>query len=492
MPLRLRVFIILGISSTAIILVNIFILYKLIYPSFVKLEKDSAKRNAIRFAEAIKSEIKHLDNFCNDWATWNDSYQFIEDSNTDFIESNLVQEVFLHSNLNIMCFYNIDKELVWGKGFDKSAFEWIPVKEFSNLTKSPLLYSSDRKQNGYLKGIIPTSYGLAIISSRPILQSSKKGPARGTLLVCRFLNEELLSSLKKQTKVDFKVLRAGDKKQTKKDISVINELSPENKIVFIYNDNGYLEVYTYMTDVFGNPALFFKVFMQKDITSKGLKIIHFSLSSMLILLLIIIVVRIYSMNKTVLAPITSLIKDVLKIQRSQDTSLRLPEQGDNELTTLTHAINKMLNSINESHDMLKKSEDKYHSTIESLTDCMFATDADLVITLHNKAAESLCNKLGINKDINGKLLNSILPFRKSFESSIKSVINTKQPVLSEDMLSIPKRSFMEENMYTETMIIPVLDNSDILNIIFSIRDITERKKTENPAVFFAGIRKHNI
>lgn len=64
-----------------------FTIYRwVIFPHFKALERQQAEKDLSRCTAALKSEIDHLDAFTNDWAAWDDTYRFIADQNSAYIQ----------------------------------------------------------------------------------------------------------------------------------------------------------------------------------------------------------------------------------------------------------------------------------------------------------------------------------------------------------------------------------------------------------------------
>ncbi|HEX3358113.1 MAG TPA: CHASE4 domain-containing protein, partial [Tepidisphaeraceae bacterium] len=61
----------------------------IVYPSFVSLEDREAAKDLNRGIDGIRRDIEHLSTFNNDWAGWDDSWNFVQGKNADFIRVNL-------------------------------------------------------------------------------------------------------------------------------------------------------------------------------------------------------------------------------------------------------------------------------------------------------------------------------------------------------------------------------------------------------------------
>ncbi|MCP4670368.1 MAG: hypothetical protein GY857_03570, partial [Desulfobacula sp.] len=75
-----------------ILLGNYALKNKVILPGFYQFENQEALKNLNRVTDAIKRESHHLEGLTGDWAVWNDTYDFIETRNPDYLSSNIEWE----------------------------------------------------------------------------------------------------------------------------------------------------------------------------------------------------------------------------------------------------------------------------------------------------------------------------------------------------------------------------------------------------------------
>ena len=62
--------------------------------------------------------ISNLKTVNRDWAWWDDSYEFIEDVNPEFINSSLSNETLTGVRLNLIIYINSAGETVFARAFD--------------------------------------------------------------------------------------------------------------------------------------------------------------------------------------------------------------------------------------------------------------------------------------------------------------------------------------------------------------------------------------
>ncbi|WP_394296562.1 CHASE4 domain-containing protein [Methanosarcina soligelidi] len=57
--------------------------------NFLELERADTFENVERVQNAVATEQSYLDYIVQDWACWDDTYQFIEDKNPEYIQVDL-------------------------------------------------------------------------------------------------------------------------------------------------------------------------------------------------------------------------------------------------------------------------------------------------------------------------------------------------------------------------------------------------------------------
>src|SRR3990172_4184732 len=100
MNLRRKTLIITGITFICLIMFLYSISTFIIVEGFTRVEQKDAEKNVQRAVEALSDKLTKMKTLNNDWATWDDTYEFIEDTNEDYIKANLYNEWFEKLNVN--------------------------------------------------------------------------------------------------------------------------------------------------------------------------------------------------------------------------------------------------------------------------------------------------------------------------------------------------------------------------------------------------------
>lgn len=115
MSIRTKVFLIIFVLFAALGIADFFVQRFIIYPSFLELEHREAGENLQRIFHAIDRETYHVERLCRDWATWNDSHNFMATGYEGFIESNLSDDSLDNISLNLLVFCDIRGNIVWSR-----------------------------------------------------------------------------------------------------------------------------------------------------------------------------------------------------------------------------------------------------------------------------------------------------------------------------------------------------------------------------------------
>lgn len=247
--------------------------------------------------------------------------------------------------------------MVYGKYFDLKNKKAAPIPKelLQHFSKeSPLISHPDIKSSK--TGIIQLQEGPMLIASQPILTSSEKGPIRGSLIMGRYLNSEVINKISKQTMLSISMHPHNEQ---------INLSSRDDVIVKPQSDN-VVSGYTLLYDFYGNPFSVLKIDMPRDICQYGKNTISYFLISLFLAVFAAFLLSYLFLNKLVISRLSNLNKSVRSIGENNYISERLPVSGSDEISELTCSINKMLDSIKQIHSKLLKRESQYRDMTNKL------------------------------------------------------------------------------------------------------------------------------
>jgi signal transduction histidine kinase len=399
MSLRKRIVFILSIVIIIYIGFDYAIQRMIVFPSFVSLEKNEAKKDIVRCVEALKREIHHLDAFVFDWAAWDDTYEFIVNKNKEYIESNVTDTLFIDLPLNLIYYLNAKGGVVFGKVFDLEKEEYVLLKEFppvgETFPEKHRLFPFDIEKKNLaeisMSGIFMTEKGPMIIASRPILTSNNEGPIRGAIIMGKFLGEDAIEKLKIQIQVDFRLWSIPGGEVPENDKIFLGRLSPSDPPLIHESGNNLLRVYTDFRDIKGEPALLIRADIPRDITAKGFTAMRFAVISIVVVGLVVLLVLLLLLQRTVTRPISKLTKHTKVLGKKGNLSKRILMQRNDEIGTLAASFDEMTDELEktiisrdqeiterkQAQEALKKTHDELEIKVQGRTADLAKTNKEL-------------------------------------------------------------------------------------------------------------------
>lgn len=355
MTLRKKAFLIIVSTFLGLIVIMFFVSQNILLNDFIKLEERNTRWSVEGALSSFSNELSSLETTTVDWASWDDTYAFVEDANVEYIRANLVDDTFTHLGLNLMMFINSSGQTVFAKAFDLVNEEEIPVPQSLQkyLCNNDLLLTHTDVES-LTTGIILLPEYPMLITSAPILTSKDEGPIHGTLIMGYYLDATVIERLAKETKMSLTMYRFADL-QAPPDFEVVcSSLSKETPILIRPLSEQTIAGYSLIMDIYGKPSLVLRVDMPRDIYQQGIMSIACIMLLGIGFSLVFGTVTMLLLEKQVLSRLSHLIKSILNIATSGDISERLPVTGEDELSTLGSTINGMLASLQESEDRLRE------------------------------------------------------------------------------------------------------------------------------------------
>jgi len=355
MTLRRKTLFFICITFVILIWILHLISQNILLDSFTDLEEQNTTQNVERVLCTLSNDLSSLTTTTSDWASWDDTYAFIEDANTDYIDSNLVDGAFIELRLDFMLFINTTGQIVFGKAFDLHNEEEIPVPQSLQEHLSAhdlLLYHPDTESN--VGGIVLLPEGPVLVASQPILTSDDEGPVRGVLVMGRYLDAAEIDRWAKPAVLSLAAYRVDDT-QMPLDLQTVRlSLSEEAPILIQPLDAQYISGYSLLMDIYGEPGLILRVDMPRDIYQHGQASVNYLILSIVAVGLVVAMMSMLLAEKQVLSRLANLSRSVSSIGTSSDLSRRVTSTGKDEVSNLANTINVMIEALEQSRNELQE------------------------------------------------------------------------------------------------------------------------------------------
>src|SRR3972149_7056489 len=195
MRLRWKTMLILWLIIVSLMVALYFVRQEITLNAIIVSENEDAESHAQRFVNNLNIEFANLNSTVNDWASWDDTYRFIQDNNTAYVESNLPDETFVNLQLNMMLFINESCQLAYGKMYDfnNETSSLLQESDIQQVLSNEALFSEDPQYTEV--GFLLMGETPMLVAAHPILTSLQEGPALGTLIMGRYFDQAELRAL---------------------------------------------------------------------------------------------------------------------------------------------------------------------------------------------------------------------------------------------------------------------------------------------------------
>ena len=245
---------------------------------FLDVERGFATRDVDRIHQAIQREVESLGTLVEDWAYWDDLWQYTQGRQPTFEPVNLTPETFTAAHLSLIVIYDAQgqrlyaKEHLAGQGvLDSSHFPpIIPPGGLKDFRTAP-------------SGLLQTPSGLVLAFSSKVFKSDRTGPPKGILIMGRRLDDAMLGALSRQTGVPITYAPAGQPAPGFPQTAQIEEGS----LIQEDPDGHRLHGFYLLRTTTGTPALIVRTTTERLIAQAGRPIaVSIALYSMLLALLV--------------------------------------------------------------------------------------------------------------------------------------------------------------------------------------------------------------
>jgi sensor domain CHASE-containing protein len=97
--------------------------------SFQDLEKEDTLKNVEWVQNAVETQYYYLDHIARDWGYWDDTYEFVQTLDPEYIDSNLGNESMLDLEVNLFLFVNASGDIVYSKYVDLNTGEPVHLPD---------------------------------------------------------------------------------------------------------------------------------------------------------------------------------------------------------------------------------------------------------------------------------------------------------------------------------------------------------------------------
>jgi signal transduction histidine kinase len=331
-----------------------------VFPSYLELESVQAARDTDRCLEALERELHHLSGLAHDWAAWDDTYQFVQSPDPEYVSSNLVIQSFTDNRLNLLFIFDLAGRVVWGEARAGKSWDRIALPEFPEdaLPSGHALFQVTPGPDAAVEGVMKTAAGPMLVASRPVTTSDHRGATRGFLVMGRLLSRDLAAVLETQTRVRHEYLPLDAPLSDPADRRALAAVNAGEKRPRIPLSEELLRTYAVLPDLSGSPFLLLRTEIPREIRDRGLATLRYGMLSSIGAGLLLLAVLGWLLQLVVVQPLVQLTRRVETIQDSDEIPPPVFEGRKDEIGVLCRAFNQLLHRLRDVNEGLRSAKDR--------------------------------------------------------------------------------------------------------------------------------------
>ena len=376
-----------------------------------QLERDKTIIQASSVVGLLKEQAQQLDGIIAEYAHRDDTYQYMAQLDPHYIESNYTNEIFSHLKIKAIILVSVDGQAVYKRGFDSvSGKPWkIPALLEQAVAKGGFLVDFSKE---HTTGFIWTPEGICIVSALDVQPANRKAERRGTLIMVRHIDEALTQYIESIVGAKFTVTTLSEKRFT----TIKPSLVKDGLVVMLLSDSQ-VAGYAILDTVGSTAKLVVSTVSDRSIFKKSESNLSF-LSWFVSLIAVMLAVISWLFDRLVLLRLERLNNDIKRVGDSEKMTTRVRSlTGNDELASLSHGINDMLERFEDSQYALQLEKERANVTLEGIADAVITSNAAGYVLYMNAAAERLT---GVDfSEVKSKKLQSL--FRLMADDKTTSV-----------------------------------------------------------------------
>jgi len=348
---------------------------------YINLETNDIVKTTAQALKQLEEDEANLKGVVGDWAPWDDTYQFIQDLNFEYIENNLMDTTINNLNINFMIFIDTKGIIRYCKAYDlENTVGKKCIEPFQLLINQNSLLLRNENLKDIISGYSLLSDKIVMLASAPILTSKFEGPSRGTLMVGRYLDQFAVQILEEKLKFPIKIIKNTPNRAIKDFLNMEIHTYNQNKFVISRPDKLNIASSILIEDLSKNPFFILEIKEHRNIFEQGQKSLNSLLLSLVIISIVFMLITLLFLERNVLYRLFRLSEDVKKITNLGNFNERISVDGIDEISSLSVDINRML-------DKLWENEKTYQILFQSASDAILLLKEDKIVDCNLKALE---------------------------------------------------------------------------------------------------------
>ncbi|EDQ34730.1 putative periplasmic ligand-binding sensor domain protein [Hoeflea phototrophica DFL-43] len=335
------------------------------------IEREKANQDLQRLEKVFVADLMRRFATLEDFSSWDDTYDFVETGDPDYVESNFTSATFSVPGIEFVVIVDPLGQTVHASAHGVPDDMAAPV--LAGLSEALNVEGDLFEEHPSEYGLITIASSTLMIAMAPILRSNDSGPPRGVMLAGKMLDDQEINnlSLKTQLNINYENLALtdpGDVSEAGFQPSIqemtadgLSLLRPPH-LIHPVNDER-LAGYILMPDITGNPILLWSVLIPRDIYQRGKDSLNVLLLALVAIGVVLTLCILLLLERLVLRRVARLGDQVTDIGQKDDPSMRVHVDGKDELGRLGTTVNWMLNQLQLSRQKVVEEHERAESLL---------------------------------------------------------------------------------------------------------------------------------
>lgn len=494
----LRTKLLLGIGIALVAAFTLVALFSAISmeASYEKLERVDMEKMVEATMNDLATDMRSTYSTARDYSAWTATYQFAEGENPDWVRENMGPDFFSRFAMDRVLIFNSTGSLIFSMEFNETSLNIEPASGIyiKDVERFNMATNTIRSQNGTF-GVLEASAGPALIAAHPILTDDYQGPAVGSILFARMIDEDYLADLSLRSGHDVSIVPATEITGNASFADIASQFAEGKAIAIRPVDKDTISGYIPLVDQQPPADYYLRVTSPRTIYTTGMNGIVTFLSSLAVAGVCIIIFVLIFVDRIILSRLNRIIRTVRAKKTAGNLPLLPAQNGEDEITSIALAIDPVFTELANSREKVAESEERYRMLAESAQDIIFIIDRNDTVTYVNAfAAEAFGRQ---KSDIIGRPRSALFPGPVGERQllSLNRVLSTGEPIKIEGSLPLPTGE-----IWQDTLLVPIRDTHGTITGVMGIsRDLTKRKEAEdalvtahNKLTLISTITRHDI
>lgn len=356
MGLRLKNAITVTCVFIAIMAATYFLFTRIILREFDSIERQRTDLNIARIFQSVDAVKDDLRSRTVDWARWDETYDYIRGKNRSYIENNVNYEAVAPFELVHIVFLTKEKRSLFAQevSIEEESLRPIPSSTLVHLTTNSAIaaYLATPTSDPF-SGIILLDNSPLFISIAPITDNQGKAQSNGFLMFTRAFSPALETQIRKRTQLplSFSIVPNSPYR-----LPTFERNGPYTST--IQTDELTIEAIGTVHDSVGRPIITITHRAPRSIYQQGKASRDYMVSLIAICLVLANIVLITFLNKTVIGRLERFAARIGMIASTKDFSLRVREDGGDEIGGLIHTFNGLIKTTEATTNQLAHARDE--------------------------------------------------------------------------------------------------------------------------------------